>query len=139
MALVPGWPGTEMPYSVSVPITRRTLMRKAYKGVPTEPSVARVIGPRAAGMPRHAGVPGHRRARGVPRTARCPPGQHSAGTAAKLAGGQRAAFPGPAALQVLAGVGNGVDRASCLGALLAGNQRPDVDDPLALLAGDARP
>ena len=26
IALAPGWPGTEMPYSVSVPITRRTLM-----------------------------------------------------------------------------------------------------------------
>ena len=30
MALAPGWPGTEIPYSVSVPITRRTLMSAAY-------------------------------------------------------------------------------------------------------------
>ena len=29
MALAPGWPGTEMPYSVSVPITRRTLILRA--------------------------------------------------------------------------------------------------------------
>ena len=26
MAFAPGWPGTEMPYSVSVPMTRRTLI-----------------------------------------------------------------------------------------------------------------
>jgi hypothetical protein len=29
MAFAPGWPGTAMPYSVSMPITRRTLMLKA--------------------------------------------------------------------------------------------------------------
>ena len=30
MALAPGWPGTEIPYSVSVPITRSTLIPSAY-------------------------------------------------------------------------------------------------------------
>src|ERR1039457_2829776 len=29
IALAPGWPGTEMPYSVSVPMTRRTLMSES--------------------------------------------------------------------------------------------------------------
>src|SRR6478735_9276628 len=42
------------------------------------------------------------------------------------------------ALQVLAGVRRGVDSPGALG-LLAGDQRADVHDPLALLAGDARP
>src|SRR5262245_14692193 len=32
MALAAGWPGTEMPYSVSVPMTRHTLMGRAYVG-----------------------------------------------------------------------------------------------------------
>src|SRR4051794_12660705 len=44
----------------------------------------------------------------------------------------------PTSLEVLPCVGDGVDRATALGAL-AGDQRPDVDDALALLAGDARP
>ncbi len=30
IALAWGWPGTEMPYSVSMPITRRTVMGRAY-------------------------------------------------------------------------------------------------------------
>ena len=30
IAFAVGWPGTEMPYSVSMPITRRTLTRPAY-------------------------------------------------------------------------------------------------------------
>ncbi|GAA1535406.1 hypothetical protein GCM10009788_42750 [Nocardioides humi] len=30
IGLAVGWPWTEMPYSTSVPITRRTLMRPAY-------------------------------------------------------------------------------------------------------------
>ena len=42
-------------------------------------------------------------------------------------------------LQVLPGVADGVDRAPGVGALAAGDERADVDDPLALLAGDARP
>src|ERR1700722_6655266 len=42
-------------------------------------------------------------------------------------------------LQILAGVRDRVDAAACLGALLARDQGPDVDDALALLAGDARP
>src|ERR1700729_3846595 len=41
--------------------------------------------------------------------------------------------------EVLAGVGDRIDAAACLGALLALDQGPDVDDALALLAGDARP
>src|SRR4051794_8083316 len=45
----------------------------------------------------------------------------------------------PAVLQVLARVGDRVDGAARFGALAAGDQRADVDDPLALLAGDAGP
>src|SRR3954452_11609441 len=41
--------------------------------------------------------------------------------------------------EVLAGVGDGVDRPAGLGALLAGDQGADEHDPLALLAGDAGP
>src|SRR5215472_16454851 len=41
--------------------------------------------------------------------------------------------------QVLAGVGHGVDRPARLVAALARDQGPDVDDPLALLAGDPGP
>lgn len=33
MALALGWPGTEIPYSVSMPITRRTVMRPSLPGV----------------------------------------------------------------------------------------------------------
>ena len=29
MAFTPGWPGTEMPYSVSMPMTRRALIAKS--------------------------------------------------------------------------------------------------------------
>jgi hypothetical protein len=29
MAFAPGWPGTAMPYSVSMPMTRRTLMAES--------------------------------------------------------------------------------------------------------------
>ena len=37
MAFAPGWPGTEMPYSVSMPITRRTLMPKSLMpGMPSD-------------------------------------------------------------------------------------------------------
>src|SRR3954451_9185983 len=42
-------------------------------------------------------------------------------------------------LEVLTGVGDGVDRPARLGALLAGDERADEDDPLALLAGDPGP
>src|SRR4051812_3644637 len=42
-------------------------------------------------------------------------------------------------LQVLARVAGRLDGPAGLGALAAGDERPDVDDPLALLAGDARP
>src|ERR1700735_4738712 len=41
--------------------------------------------------------------------------------------------------KVLSGVRNGVDRAACLGACLARDQRPDVDDALTLLARDTGP
>ena len=44
-----------------------------------------------------------------------------------------------AGLQVLTGVGDGVDGAAGLVALVAGDQGADVDDPLALLARDPRP
>ncbi len=46
----------------------------------------------------------------------------------------RARGPGPVRLEVLTGVGDRVDRAAGLGAGLAGDERADVDDPLALLA-----
>src|SRR5680860_299357 len=42
-------------------------------------------------------------------------------------------------LQVLAGVCHSVDRTPRLTALLAGNERADEHDPLALLAGDPGP
>src|SRR4051794_36605258 len=42
-------------------------------------------------------------------------------------------------LEVLAGVGDRVDGPARLGALLAGDERADEHDPLALLAGDAGP
>src|SRR4051794_30411853 len=45
----------------------------------------------------------------------------------------------PRCLQVLAGVADRVDRAARLGPLVRGDERPDEDDPLALLAGDLRP
>src|SRR5215470_4568119 len=82
IAFAPGWPGTEIPYSVSMPITRRTLI-------------------------------GHSVVRGVQPTCRLS--------------------------QVLAGVGHGIDRPPGLVSALAGDQRPDVDDPLALLARDPGP
>src|SRR5258708_39816337 len=72
MALAPGWPGTAMPYSTSVPITRRTVM------LTTHP------------------------------------------------------------LQVLPGVGHGVDGAARLRPL-PGHQGTDVHDPFALLPRDPCP
>ncbi|GAA0262129.1 hypothetical protein GCM10009539_54890 [Cryptosporangium japonicum] len=36
IGLAPGWPGTEMPYSTSVPMIRRALMGEAY--VPRAPA-----------------------------------------------------------------------------------------------------
>src|SRR3954453_17007745 len=45
----------------------------------------------------------------------------------------------PAASEVLPRVGDRVDRPARLRALLAGDERADEDDPLALLAGDAGP
>src|ERR687890_734414 len=51
----------------------------------------------------------------------------------------RAYAPTTTGLEVLTGVRDGVDRSSRLGALLAGDERADEDDPLALLAGDAGP
>src|SRR6478672_949808 len=44
-----------------------------------------------------------------------------------------------ALLQVLAGVADRVDRPSGVAALGAGDERADVDDPFALLAGDPGP
>src|SRR5450755_1663578 len=49
MALAPGWPGTEMPYSVSVPITRSTLMSAAYAA----PAVTTPPTHTAAALPAH--------------------------------------------------------------------------------------
>src|SRR5215469_8298330 len=86
IAFAPGWPGTDTPYSVSMPITRRTVMAHTL----------------AAACPTSA-------LRQVQRS------------------------------QVLAGIRHGVDRPAGLVAALARDQRPDVDDALALLAGDPGP
>src|SRR5215469_3181896 len=126
IALAPGWPGTEMPYSVSVPITRRTLISASLTGV--RPSILHT-GPagavRCAARGRQPGPwpPGP-----------WPPAPRRAGAGTRWTGPVTAGQ-----LEVLAGVGDGVDRPSGLGPVLAGDQRPDVDDPLALLAGDPRP
>ena len=42
IALAPGLPGTEMPYSVSVPMTRHTLMWGSVRGVPDSGAVETV-------------------------------------------------------------------------------------------------
>src|SRR6188472_3819137 len=81
-----------MPYSTSVPITRRTVTGRAYASA------------------------GHWRGRASVRGA-----------------GARCGS------EVLAGVGDGVDRPTRFGALLAGDQGADEHDPLALLSGDASP
>src|SRR4051812_576610 len=110
MWLADGWPGTEMPYSVSVPITRRTVMPSEYPpGSPATPVVSK------------------------------PSGRVQVTTSGRRPRDRQGGRRRPSFLQVLAGVGHRVDRAPGLGALLAGDQRADVDDPLALLAGDAGP
>src|SRR5689334_23154390 len=91
IAFAPGWPGTEMPYSVSVPITRRTLMSSSL--VPLRAEMTRGYCFLTAIEPS----------------------------------------------EVLPGVGHRVDRPARLGPGLAGDQGPDVDDALALLAGDPGP
>src|SRR6266702_298219 len=100
IAFAPGCPGTEIPYSVSMPITRRTLMA-------------------------HSVVPGGKRTGGRARDR--PPVSH------------REVGPRRATSQVLASVCHGVDRPAGLVAALPGDQGPDVDDPLALLARDPGP
>src|SRR6266851_260599 len=98
-ALAPGCPGTEMPYSVSVPITRRTLMKCLQLACsPLQPNA----------------VTGE-----DDMLTRFPERERSS--------------------QVLSGVGHGVDGPARLGPGLAGDQGPDVDDALALLAGDPGP
>src|SRR6185437_5333715 len=67
------------------------------------------------------------------------PGRYCGRAAGKLTAGQRTRWPARPQLEVLTRVGHRVDAATCLGALLAGDQGPDVDDALALLTGDARP
>src|SRR5579875_1294481 len=114
MWLAAAWPGTEMPYSVSVPITRRTPTRPPPRPPPrfrvgyagTVSDQPRRHGPTR--LHKQAGERQGRRSRDQPR------------------------------LQVLAGVGDRVDGAAGVGAL-AGHERADVDDPLALLAGDPCP
>src|SRR5580698_7028641 len=91
MAFAPGWPGTEMPYSVSMPITRRALIPQSLMPSPVTTA---------------------RRARRVTSSCR---------------------------LQVLTGVSHGVNGTACLSPALTGDEGTDVDDPLALLAGDAGP
>src|SRR3984885_13313956 len=103
-----------MPYSVSVPMIRRTLM-------PCYPL-------RSYGISR----PAHTREPSADIPPSCP-------------GRTGPAHSGPtclcsvAGLQVLTGVGHGVDGPAGLGTVLAGHQGPDVDDPLPLLARDPRP
>src|SRR5712692_1292395 len=126
MALAPGWPGTEMPYSVSVPITRRTLMRCL---------------PLACGAPRGLAFP--RRSFLAPRSRRRrAPSARSPLQPNAVMGEDDMLTRFPEREQpskVLSGVGHGVDRPARLGPGLAGDQRPDVDDAIALLAGDAGP
>src|SRR5258708_26428023 len=69
---------------------------------------------------------------GCPQGAECPPGLALSRAASVVV----AQSP---RLQVLSGVGHRVDGAAGLCAVLAGDQGPDVDDPLPLLAGDPRP
>src|SRR3984885_12274340 len=65
--------------------------------------------------------------------------QRSAGRHHRLPARRRRRVPAQLRSKVLTGVGDRVDGAARLGALLAGDQSADVDDALALLAGDARP
>src|SRR5215470_19082915 len=96
IALAPGWPGTAMPYSVSVPMTRSTLMVQSL--VPT--------------------------CRHRAQARRCP---HIPWRTC-LARSAVVVVTVPGALQVLPGVGHRVDGAAGLGAVLARDQGPDVDD-----------
>src|SRR5215472_3154992 len=100
MAFAPGWPGTDTPYSVSMPITRRTLMA-------------------------HTLVPGRGRPRSGARRPVCvaPSGRAAAQptSALRVAPSGRAAACAlqPAQSQVLAGVRHGVDRPAGLVTALA--------------------
>src|SRR3954465_10061475 len=61
VGFAPGWPGTEIPYSISVPITRRTLMRlRLGVGTDTEAGIVTGAGTGADGAARR---PGRRRDR----------------------------------------------------------------------------
>src|SRR5262245_57004281 len=110
-----------MPYSISVPITRRTVTGRAYAPPPS-------------GRSHSTGDGG---CDDWSRTAtwndpRSPIGPKPQTPAPR-------ARPAKSGLQVLTGVGDRVDRPAGLGALLAGDQGTDEHDPLALLARDPRP
>src|SRR5579875_3214693 len=100
MALAPGWPGTAMPYSVSVPITRRTLIKESLCW--PAPHTSRRHAPRPGGSP----------------GARC------AGTSQVLAG-VRHGVDGPARLGALLAGHQGADVDDAL-ALLPGDTRPVI-------------
>ena len=113
-----------MPYSVSIPMTRRTLMCPSHPAAPAD---------------RRAPV----RVWSVPlrdvwgaKDLRCR--EISADGGAGVVRGTRRPLYGVRSTGT-AGVGDGVDGPPGFGALLAGDERADVDDPLALLAGDAGP
>src|SRR3569833_4120159 len=185
-----------MPYSVSIPITRRTLIDLSlmrdrrglgrHGGIVSRNQAARTgsgrftcvfaakLGVPSSSWPSQVRVKTRHRGRETPsaaggggaedgsarnrpaapgtragsRSRRCAPGGAPRGVSGGL-GAPHSVSAGPGwagrarscrwGLEVLAGVGDRVVRASRLGALLAGDERTDVDDPLALLAGDAGP
>src|SRR3954463_15299660 len=115
-----------MPYSTSVPITRRTLMLPASTPVGTDPDARPHIEPKPRGALR-AAAPSARHH-----------GPHSKGSSLPALRGLDVVRPrhpygvaGPwavgARLEVLAGVADRVDRAAGLGALATGDERTDVD------------
>src|SRR5690348_4493339 len=148
MALALGCPGTEIPYSVSMPITRRTVMRPSLPG--GAPFRGRRSSTAACSVRARSARPALRE-----RAVRLSLERPRAGgeincvviAAVSPAAGRKATGCGcPAGhpqpvrlLQVLTGVGHRVDGAAGVGALLSGDERADEDDPLALLAGDTGP
>src|SRR6516162_9616797 len=129
-----------MPYSVSVPITRRTLMScpPRASGALYCPARLRALLTRClpSSLLRRSSVQTAPR----PLARRCVAHSLLQPNAVTDKAGMRTRFPeGEQASKVLPGVRHGVDRTACLGTGLAGDQGPDVDDALALLAGDAGP
>src|SRR5262245_21624859 len=104
-----------MPYSISVPITRRTVTGRAYAPPPSDRLHSTGDGGCTEWSQTTTWID--------PRSPIGPKPQTPAPSAR----------PAKDGLQVLTGVGDGVDRTAWLGALLAGDQGADEHDPLALL------